>query len=557
MATSSTAAATPLMHRWRGEPRAILTTVCLASFMTSLDMSIINIATPVLAQDLGVSLSAVTWVINAYLIAIAVLVIICGRLGDLVGPKRMFTGGVGLFTFASVGCGLAQNVDLLIAARALQGIGAAMLYPQAMAIIVAVYPAKRRGAAIGIWSGVSGVASIIGPLVGGLLTSLVGWRGVFFINLPIGLFLVAMATASIPMVRMEQRRRLDILGVVLAAAALICFTFALVEGEPHHWGTVWAGVTIPMIALVGAVCVVLFILVERRRQHRWPLIPFELFRGRNYALMVGAMAVVAVVVVGTTLPLAMYGQYTLGFSPLEVGAVMFPMFLVIALVAPFCGRLVDRVGGKFLLIFGLSCYAAGMAYFAWIAEPGRSWMMLMPGLLLSGLGLGCTFTPLNSIAMHDVRSEMAGAASGLFNTARQLGSVLGSSLMAVLMQIHLADAVRQETATAAEALPSSVRSDFISSTRDQMSTIGRAAEAAGESGGSVMAQTDPALSGQIEQARHLVFVHSVADAVQPTLAVLIAAVVVALCCALAVRRRPATPAQPASGEGAGDAPVAA
>ena len=233
-----------------------------------------------------------------------------------------------------------------------------------------------------------------------------------------------MAAVVISPLRQAARNSLDIGGVVLAGGALLCFTFVLIDGQNFHWGTVKGPITVPRICIAGAVLTVSFILLQRRLQRRSPLLPFEIFADRNFGLMNVVMVTIYVVIAGTSLPLVMFAQYSLGYSPFKVGTVMFPMFLMVACVAPFCGRLADKLGGKYLLLFGLIVYGAGMAYLALVARPSTTWIVLLPGLFLSGLGLGCTIAPMNSLALYKVRPELAGSASGLMNTARQVGSVL-------------------------------------------------------------------------------------------------------------------------------------
>ncbi|MGW3964173.1 DHA2 family efflux MFS transporter permease subunit [Amycolatopsis sp. NPDC005003] len=512
------------------DPKLILAIVSFGSFMSSLDMSIINIVTPVLAREFGSGLAAMTWVINAYLIANAALVILCGRLGDMFGHKRMFVAGATVFTVASVACALAPNLSGLLVARAVQGVGSAMLYPQAMAIIVAVYPPARRGAAIGIWSAVSSLASVLGPLIGGTLTSLLGWRANFTLNLPIGCALVIAGLIVLPAAGTRKRQSLDWPGAALVTAAVTGVSFGLIEGANYHWGTVYGWISIPLILGLSAVLFAAFVVVERRKQGHYPLISFEFFRDRNYTLMVPATTTVSLVIVGTMLPMAMFGQYALEFSPAQVGALMFPMFLTVAICAPLAGKLADKIGGKRVFLAGPVLFGVGILWFVAVAEVDTWWLLLMPGLLLVGMGLSCTFTPLNSLAMHNVPKQLAGAASGVLHTARQFGSVIGGSVMAVLMQAFLLSAVTSETAAHAAQLPQSDRAAFEAYVGGSMSSIGKAAEFAGTRGG-VPVPGGPAG----EAAAREILRESVISAVRPTLLVLAGILMIALVCAVFAR----------------------
>src|SRR6201993_3721443 len=236
--------------------------------MTLLDLTIVNIAIPNLITNLHASLDDVLWVINAYALVLAVLVITAGRLGDLIGPRIMFMGGVGVFTVASAACGLAPNPGWLIGFRAVQGLGAAMLMPQTLTIITMTFPPERRGAAFGIWGAVAGLATIAGPTLGGLLVTAFDWRWIFFVNLPIGVAVLAVTPLIIPPVRPGRRHRFDVLGVTLASLALLAICYGLVEGQRYDWGTIHGILSIPLVIGVGVVLLAVFVLVQKLRQDR-------------------------------------------------------------------------------------------------------------------------------------------------------------------------------------------------------------------------------------------------------------------------------------------------
>ncbi|MGW0669641.1 DHA2 family efflux MFS transporter permease subunit [Streptomyces sp. NPDC002746] len=425
------------MSRWRGNPWAVLLTLSLGFFMTLLDLTAVNVAIPSMIDNLHASLDEVLWVINIYILVLAALLIMFGRLGDVRGPRTMFIGGVALFTAASVLCGLSQDPAQLIAARALQGLGAAALMPQTMTIIIGTFPAERRGVALGAWGAVAGVATIAGPTLGGLLVSTAGWRWIFFVNVPIGAAVLVMAVRLVPDIRPGHRRKLDVVGVVLAAVTLVCLTFALTEGQRYDWN-------VGVRALMGAAALLLvvFLIHQRTRQRNEPLLPFVLFRDRDYAVMSFVAATVQVGMLGLFLPVMIYLQSVLHYSALTAGLVMAPAMVVSAVLSPFSGRLADRIGGKYVLMTGLTLFAAGLAWLALITDAGRTGWEFQPALIMSGVGIGCVFGPMVTVAMYNVEPAMAGAASGVLNTIRQVGTVIGSAAVGAVLQNRLAAALR-------------------------------------------------------------------------------------------------------------------
>ncbi|MFC5749492.1 DHA2 family efflux MFS transporter permease subunit [Actinomadura rugatobispora] len=325
------------MKTWRGNPWAILLTLSLGFFMTLLDLTIVNIAIPDIVDALGASLDQALWVVNAYVLVLAVLLITGGRLGDLLGKRNLFATGVAVFTLASLACAIAQDPVQLIAARAAQGLGAALLMPQTMSMIIDTFPAERRGTALGVWGAVAGLSTITGPTLGGLLVTTLDWRWIFLVNLPIGALVLAMSAAILPGHTRTVRHRFDITGVLLASAALFCLTFALTEGQKHEWNAA-------ILTLLGAAAVLftIFLLHQRTRQDAEPLVPFTLFRDRNFAILSLVGGGVSIAMIGMILPMTLYLQSVRGFSPLEAGLVMAPSSLASMLLAPVAGRLSDR-----------------------------------------------------------------------------------------------------------------------------------------------------------------------------------------------------------------------
>jgi EmrB/QacA subfamily drug resistance transporter len=418
-------------------PWVVLTVVSLGFFMTLLDLTIVNIAIPNMIVKLHASLDDILWVINAYALVLAVLLITCGRLGDLLGQRTLFFAGVALFTVSSAACGFAPSPGWLIAFRAIQGLGAAMLMPQSLAILTMVFPPDRRGAAFGIWGAVAGVATIAGPTLGGLLVTAFDWRYIFFINVPVGAAVLILTTIFIPDLRSGQRHSFDVGGIVLASGSLLALCYALVEGQKYNWGTITSVVSIPLLLGVGVVLLGLFLYQQARRQHKEPLVPFALFRDRNYALMNVVTGLIAIGMLGIFLPFTIYLQSVLGFSALKAGLTMAPASLVSMFVAPGAGRLSDRIGGKYILMVGLVLFGCGMGAIAFVAQANSVWYDFLAPQVVAGVGIGCTFAPMITVAMRNVNPALAGAASGVFNTNRQVGTVIGTAGVGALLQNRL------------------------------------------------------------------------------------------------------------------------
>jgi EmrB/QacA subfamily drug resistance transporter len=439
----------------------VLTTLCLGFFMILLDTTIVNIAIPNISGTLDASLKQILWIVNAYTLTYAVLLITGGRLGDMFGPKRLFLAGLVVFTLASAGCGLAHSPEQLIATRIVQGVGGAMLTPQTLAMITMLFPPQRRGAAYGIWGAVAGIATITGPTLGGWLVTNWSWRWIFLVNLPIGIATLVLAAVVMPDLRHNQRHRLDWLGTGLASLGLFLLCFGLIEGPSHLWGQLWGPLSIPLVIAAGLAVLGLFLWQQYAYRNREPLVPFRIFADRNYAVMSVVVAGISFGMLGLFLPLVIFLQSVLGMSAVEAGFVLAPMSLASVAAAPFAGRIADRYGGKDVLIFGLCLWAGGVALVVWAAQLYYNRTQLITGLVLAGIGLGMTFAPLQSIAMHNVQPRMAGSAAGLINTTRQLGAVLGSAAVGALLQAQLAVTLPVSARLNGQALPLSFRERFI------------------------------------------------------------------------------------------------
>jgi EmrB/QacA subfamily drug resistance transporter len=516
------------VKRFRGNPWAVLLVVSLGFFMTLLDLTIVNIAIPNMITKLNASLDDILWVINAYALVLAVLLITAGRLGDLLGQRKMFFIGVSVFTLASAACGLAPGAGALIGFRAVQGLGAALLMPQTLAMLTMVFPPERRGAAFGVWGAVAGVATIAGPTLGGLLVTAFDWRYIFFINIPVGIIVLVLTVILIPDLRAGRRHKFDVSGVILASAALLLICYGLVDGQKYDWGTVTSFISIPLILGAGVVLLGVFFVVQARKQDNEPLLPFELFRDRNYALMNFVAGSISIGMLGIFLPFSIYLQSVLGFSALKAGLTLAPASVIAMFVAPVAGRMSDRIGGKYILLVGLTLFSLGTAWLALIAQPTSAWYDFLAPQVAMGFGIGCTFAPMTTVAMRGINPRMAGAASGVFNTTRQVGSVIGTAGVGALLQNRLATSLISEARQRTVGLPSQVRDKLISGF--QSAAKGGLEEGSGHK--------LTGLGGQI-------FSHGFVDAMRPTILVPIVILLVGAASCLLIQRRP-TSASPAA-----------
>jgi EmrB/QacA subfamily drug resistance transporter len=508
----------------------------LGSFMSLLDLTIVNIAIPSILDDLHASLDQILWVLNAYSLLFAALLITSGRLGDIFGPRNLFALGVAVFTLGSAGSGLATSATWLIAARAVQGLGAALMSPQALPFITSLFPAERRGGAFAALGMLSGLAVLAGPTLGGFIVTHFGWRWIFFLNVPLGAITLAGALLVIPDLRPSHRHRLDLGGGALVTAGLFGVVFGLIEGQRYNWGTVWGAITIPEIIGAGLLVLLVFLLTQARRQGREPLVPFAVFRDRNFTLMAGVLAVMGFAMLGLFLPLTIYYQSVLGLSALAAGLTIAAQPLAMMVASPIAATLSDRVNGKYLLVPGLVLFAAGMGYIDWVAQADAGRWSFLPGLIAGGVGLGFTWVPVYSLATRDLRSDLAGVASGLLSTIQEVGGVVAGAVVGALLQNRLASALHIEAVRAAAQLPPQARAPFVAGF-DAAGSSGFDV-GPGQNGGALQLPSGvPAdLVAQIERLAAAVFAHGFVDAMRPTLVVPIALVLLAAVATLAVRR---------------------
>jgi EmrB/QacA subfamily drug resistance transporter len=543
-ASSTTGAGTPAAAdpKPRHSPWLVLFVLCLGFFMILLDTTIVNIAIPDMIDRLHASLDQILWVLNAYILVYAVLLITAGRLGDLYGPKQLFIAGLAVFTVASAACGFATTPGQLIVARVAQGLGGAMLTPQTLSVLTVIFPPQKRGAAFGIWGAVAGVATIAGPTLGGFIVTHWGWSWVFFVNLPIGVLTLVLAAIIMPNLKLNRRHRLDLVGTVLATIGLFLLTYGLIEGQPHAWGKVWGPITIPEVIVAGVVVLALFVAQQYLQRNNEPLIPVAIFRDRNFSVMNFVGAALGFGMLGLFLPMVIFLQSVLGLSALQAGLTTAPMSVVSMFVAPAAGRMADRIGGKFILLAGLALFAAGMGIFLASTHPDSTRLHLLPGILVAGLGMGMTFAPLQTVAMRNIEPRMAGAASGLINTTRQLGSVIGSAAVGALLQNQLASKLVESAKAHAAGIPPQFRDGFLAGFSHPS---GNSLEVgAGQSGVNVGARLPEAIGKVITETFHEGFTNAMRVSLILPIAVLGLA---ALSCLLIKRRaRTAPPGAPAT-----------
>ncbi|WP_448223136.1 DHA2 family efflux MFS transporter permease subunit [Gordonia iterans] len=418
---------TPVTDR----PWAGLLALCVGFFMILVDMSIVAVAQPQIMEALDASVTGIVWVSSAYLLTYAVPLLIAGRLGDKFGPKKIYQVGLVVFTVASVWCGLSSSIGELIAARALQGVGAALITPQTMALVTRMFPPERRGAAMGVWGTVAGVATLVGPLLGGILTDAFGWEWIFFVNLPVGLVGLVLAQALVPTVETHDHR-FDWIGVALSAVGLTALVFGILEGQTFEWAAwVWC------LIAAGVAVMGLFVLWEGRMRGE-PLVPLSVFRDRNFTLSNAGIASMGFAVSGTMIPLMFFLQFVGGMSPTRSALMLVPMAVLTGVLAPIVGRVLDRVHPRNVVSAGLFGYAVALGIAAWLMSPETPvWQLLLPTFLM-GISSAGIWAPLAATATRNLPWRVAGAGAGVYNTTRVVGSVIGTAAIGALMMTRLA-----------------------------------------------------------------------------------------------------------------------
>src|SRR5256885_3870719 len=411
-----------MSHR-RSSPLWTFAIVSVALFMVVLDNLVVTTALPSIRADLGGGVQALEWTVNAYTLTYAVLLLTGAALGDRFGRRRMFVLGLGIFTLASAAAALAPSIEFLIAARALQGLGGAIVTPLTLTILSAAVSPERRGLVLGAWGGISGLAVAIGPLVGGAVVEGISWQWIFWLNVPIGLALIPLAA-----LRLRESRgpndSLDLPGLGLASAGLLGIVWGLVRGNQAGW----ASPEIVGALAGGAVVLALFVLWELRATA--PMLPLRFFRNRTFTAANVASLLMFFGMFGSIFLLAQFFQTVQGYSPLAAGLRILPWTAMPIFVAPLAGALSDRIGGRPLMATGLALQATGLAWIAAVGSPTVAYSGLVVPFVLSGIGMALYFAPVANVVLSSVRPEEEGQASGANNAIRELGGVFGVAVLA-------------------------------------------------------------------------------------------------------------------------------
>ena len=412
--------------RKRGWTLAI---VSIGLFMVVLDNLVVNVALPSIHRDLGASIQALEWTVNAYVLAYAVLLLTGAALGDRLGRKRMLMAGISLFTISSAAAALAPSIGALIAARAAQGVGAAIATPLTLTLLADAFPPARRGVALGVWSGISGVAVALGPLVGGAVVQLSSWHWIFWINVPIGAVLVPLAAARLTE-SYGPERGLDVRGLVLASSGLFGLVYGLVRSQSLGW-------TSPEVVIslaVGAVLVLAFVRYELRTKD--PMLPMEFFAKRGFAVTNVVSLAMYFGMFGSIFFLSQYLQNVLHNTPLQAGIKLLVWTGATMVVSPLAGFFSERVGSRLFMVAGLSLQALALGWLASEVSVDQSYASMIGPFILAGSGMALVFAPAANAVLSSVRTDQAGQASGATNAIRELGGVLGIAVLATVFTSH-------------------------------------------------------------------------------------------------------------------------
>jgi EmrB/QacA subfamily drug resistance transporter len=524
-------------------PWAVLAVFALGTFLTLLDLTIVNIAIPSIVDDIHAPLDGILWMLNAYSLVYAVLLITAGRLGDIYGPRQLFAAGVAIFTISSALSGLSQDATQLVLSRAGQGLGAALLAPQGLPMITSLFPPNRRGGVFAIFGMLAGLAVVLGPTLGGLIVSNWGWRWIFYVNVPVGALILLLTARVIPDLRPGRPHRIDFVGVALATAGLFAIVFGLIEGQRYEWGTISGLISIPLVIAAGLGLIALFVVQQARRQGREPLLPFEIFADRNFALMAFVLMAMGFAIVGVFLPLTIYYQSVLGLDAFSAGLTIAPQPIAMMLASGPVAALIQKGYGKRILFLGLLLFVAGQGYVTYtVSADGDRWALL-PGLVVAGLGMAGVWTPLYDLGTRTLQPRLAGAASGVFSTIQELGAVLATAVVGAVLQNQLATSLRAEATSYATRLPEPVRAPFVDGFSDAASKgfeVG-----AGQSGTTLQLPPGvPAdLAAQITQIAHAVFTHAFVDAMRPAMALALTVVFIGALVTLRARQPKAAEAR--------------
>jgi EmrB/QacA subfamily drug resistance transporter len=408
-----------------------LAAVAFGLFMIMLDNTVVNVALPSIERDLHISISSLEWIVTSYALVFAALLITGGKLGDMYGRKRIFIAGLVVFTLASLACGLAPSAGFLIGARLVQGAGAALMNPASLSIITATFPPRQRGTAIGIWAGVSALALAIGPLAGGLIVDNINWSWIFFINVPVGVLGVVASRIFITESRdTSHEQSIDLPGLITSGLALFALTYGLIEGNQRGW----TSAEIIGLFVAAAVLFALFVIVESRQ--RLAMLDLSLFKNGSFTGANIVALLVSLGMFGVFFYVSLYVQNVLGYTPTQAGAIFLPMTLLIIFIAPFAGRASDRVGSRWLMGGGMALVGVSLLLYLRAGVHSSFWTLL-PALVLGGVGMASTMSPMTSAAMGAVPPDKAGVGSGVLNSFRQVGGALGIAIIGAIVASYV------------------------------------------------------------------------------------------------------------------------
>jgi EmrB/QacA subfamily drug resistance transporter len=408
-----------------------LVSVAFGLFMIMLDNTIVNVALPSIQRDLHMKIASLEWVVTAYALTFAALLITGGKLGDYYGRRKMFILGLAVFTASSLACGLAPNAGFLIGARAVQGVGSALMNPATLSIITATFAPRERGRAIGIWAGVSAMALAIGPLIGGLIVDNLNWNWIFFVNVPVGVLGILVARLVINESRdSSTEQSIDFPGLVTSGLGLLALCYALIEGNSLGWASGEViGLFVASVALLAG-----FVLVEYRQ--RLPMLDLSLFRNSSFTGANLVAMLVSLGMFGVFFYVSLYVQNILHYSPTKAGATFLPMTILIILIAPIAGNLSDTIGSRWLMGAGMTLLGVSSLLYLRVGLHTTFWGLL-PQLLVGGVGMAMVMSPMTSAAMASVPIDKAGVGSGVLNSFRQVGGSLGIALMGAILASYV------------------------------------------------------------------------------------------------------------------------
>ena len=440
--------------------RWVLLATVLASSMSFLDSTVVNVALPVLQRTFRAELSSVAWVVDAYVLTLTAFILLGGSFGDIFGRRRALRLGLVVFTAGSIVCGIAPSLFVLDLARSVQGIGGALLVPSSLAILTASFDPSERGRAVGLWASLSGIGAAIGPLAGGLLVDAISWRGIFFLNLPVAVVVFVVALPKVPESRdVEAERRIDLAGASIAVVFLAGLTFALIEGSTLGWASP------PIVAgsVVGALGFIAFIWVERRS--RQPMVPLAIFANRTFSAVNVATLAIYAALAGASLYLVLDVQQARGLSAVAGGASLLPVTVTLLIGSPIAGRLADRVGPRVPMTIGPAVAGCGLLLAAATAQGASYWTSVLPSVAIFAVGLALTVAPLTTAVLSALGPRRAGIASGLNSAVSRFGGLVAVAILPALSLAGFTHGLEQRLST--KALDPTVRAAVLADRAEQ------------------------------------------------------------------------------------------